>query len=213
MSTRSIRSPLAARALAALTPAVLFLAAGLLLAPAAAKAEPARYKLDESHLVVAFAVKHLGFADVLGQFLTAKGSFLYDAEAQTVSEIDVEIDATSVFSNHGARDNHIRGKDFLNSGAYPVITFVGTGAKATGETTGEVTGDLTIRGNTKPVTLQVTLNRAGAYPFGDKHYALGISARTSIKRSEFGMTYALEGDMVEDEVDILLEFEAIRQDG
>ena len=66
---------------------------------------------------------------------------------------------------------------------------------------------------TQPVVLDVTWNRSGRYPFGDKHYAIGISARTSIKRSDFGMTYALEGDMVGDTVDIILEFEAIRQGG
>ena len=54
-------------------------------------------------------------------------------------------------------------------------------------------------------------NKSGAYPFGDEHYAIGVSARTTIKRSDFGMTYALAGDLVGDEVEIILEFEAIRQ--
>ena len=61
--------------------------------------------------------------------------------------------------------------------------------------------------------LEVTLHKAGKYPWGDKHYALGLSARTTIKRSEFDMMYAIEGGIVGDEVDIILEFEAIRKDG
>ena len=70
-----------------------------------------------------------------------------------------------------------------------------------------------IRGVTRPVTLDVTWNKTGEYPFGDKHYAIGLSARTKIKRSDFGMTYALDGGLVGEEVDIILEFEAIRQPG
>lgn len=178
-----------------------------------AKAEPASYKLDPSHLTIAFLVRHLGYADTLGQFLEANGSFVYDDEARTVENILVEIDTASVFSNHEARDNHLRSNDFLAADENPVIRFVGTGAEPTGETTGRIMGDLTIRGVTKPVALEVTLNKAGNYPWGDKHYALGLSARTTIKRSEFGMMYAVEGGIVGDEVDIILEFEAIRQDG
>lgn len=178
-----------------------------------AKAEPASYKLDPSHLTIAFLVRHLGYADTLGQFLEANGSFVYDDEARTVENIVVEIDTASVFSNHEARDNHLRSNDFLAADENPVIRFVGTGAEPTGETTGRIMGDLTIRGVTRPVVLDVTLNKAGNYPWGDKHYALGLSARTTIKRSEFGMMYAVEGGIVGDEVDIILEFEAIRQDG
>lgn len=192
------------------------IATGLVLSPAGvrtAKAEPASYTLDPSHLTVAFLVRHLGYADTLGQFLEASGSFVYDDEARTVEDIVVEIDTASVFSNNEARDNHLRSNDFLAADENPVIRFVGTGAEPTGETTGKIMGDLTIRGVTNPVVLEVTLNKAGNYPWGDKHYALGLSARTTIKRSEFGMTYAVEGGIVGDEVDIILEFEAIRQDG
>ena len=92
---------------------------------------------------------------------------------------------------------------------YPEISFRGTAAEQTGARTGRITGDLTLRGVTRPVVLDVTWNRSGEYPIGDKHWAAGFSARTLIKRSDFGMTYAL--DMVSDEVEIILEFEAIRQ--
>lgn len=178
-----------------------------------ARAEPRNYVLDEEHLAISFLVTHLGFAKVLGQFLTASGSFVYDAEARTVENIRVEIDAKSVFSNHKRRDIHVRSKDFLHAKTHPVITFVGTKAEPTGEKTGKVHGDLTIRGVTKPVVLDVTLNKSGRYPFLDKHYAIGISARTTIERAEWGMTYAVQGDIVGNEVEIILEFEAIRQDG
>ncbi|SDF68978.1 MULTISPECIES: YceI family protein [Thalassobaculum] len=192
--------------------AVPLLAAALCLTPGLVRAEPYEYVIDPEHTAVAFSVRHLGFADVLGRFLEVAGSFTFDEEARTLSDVTAEIQAASVTSDHAARDDHLRKKDFLWVGEHPEIRFTGTGAEPTGERTGKVFGDLTIRGVTQPVVLDVTWNRSGRYPFGDKHYAIGISARTSIKRSDFGMTYALEGDMVGDEVDIVLEFEAIRQE-
>ncbi len=178
-----------------------------------AQALPRRFTLDPEHLAIAFKSRHLGLSDVLGQFLKASGSFVYDEQARTVEDIRVEIRADSVFSNHDARDGHLRSGDFLDASAHPLITFVGTRSEATGERTGKVHGDLTLRGVTRPVVLDVTLIGAGAYPFGDKHHAVGVSATTVLKRSEFGMHYALEGGMVGDEVPVIIEFEAIRQDG
>lgn len=193
----------------------LTVAATLLIAlcSPAAMAEPRRYSLDPDHLAVSFKSRHLGLSDVLGQFLKASGSFVYDEQARTVEDIRVEIQAASVFTNHEARDGHVRSGDFLDAKAHPLISFVGTRAEATGERTGKVHGDLTLRGVTRPVVLDVTLIGAGRYPFGDKHYAVGVSATTVLKRSEFGMTYALEGGIVGDEVPVMLEFEAIRQGG
>jgi len=176
-------------------------------------AEPRRYTIDPEHLAIAFKSRHLGFSDVLGQFLKASGTFVYDEQARTVEGIRVEIQAASVFTNHDARDGHVRSGDFLDARAHPLITFVGGRAEPTGERTGKVHGDLTVRGVTRPVVLDVTLIGAGRYPFGDKHQVVGVSATTVLKRSEFGMTYALEGGMVGDEVPVTLEFEAIRQEG
>lgn len=188
-----------------------FLALSLVMPKTGAQAEPALYKLDKEHLAIAFLVHHIGYADTLGQFLEAEGSFMFDEDAKTVSDISVTIDAKSVFSNHERRDKHVIGKDFLHTEEHPTITFTGTNATATDDTTGTVEGDLTIRGVTQPVTLDVTMNKVGPYPFGD-NYVVGVSARTTIKRSEFGMTYAVENGWVGDEVEIILEFEAIRQD-
>lgn len=176
-----------------------------------ARAEPRTYVLDPTHLTIAFLVSHVGYAKTLGIFKTAEGSFVFDEAVPSVNDIQVTIPAASVFTNHDGRDNHLRSAEFLAAEQYPTITFTGTSAEATGPRTGRVTGDLTLRGVTKPVTLDVTWNKSGAYPFGDQHQATGISARTTIRRSDFGMTYALAGGLVGDEVEIILEFEAIRQ--
>lgn len=174
-----------------------------------AQAAPATYRLDPEHTTIAFLVRHIGYADTLGQFLKAEGSFVFDEEARTLSDLEVSIDAASVFTNHAARDDHLRKADFLHVAEHPAITFVGTSAEPTGPNTGKVTGDLTILGVTRPVTLDVTLNKTGLYPYID-HYVAGISARTVIRRSEFGMTYAVENGWVGDEVQVIIEVEAIR---
>lgn len=192
--------------------AIPLLAAVWLTTSGAARAQPYEYVIDPEHTVIAFSVSHIGFADVHAWFLETEGSFTFDEETRALSDVRATIETASVFSAHEARDGHIRKKDFLWAEEHPAITFVGTGAEPTGERTGKVFGDLTIRGVTKPVVLDVTWNKSGRYPFGTKHYAIGLSARTSVNRSDFGMTYALEGDIVGDTVDILLEFEAIRQE-
>ena len=176
-----------------------------------AQAEPARYELDPEHVAVAFLVDHIGFAKTLGKFLEVEGSFVFDETVPALSDLQVQIAAESVFTAHERRDNHVRSNDFLSVDDHPEITFVMTDAEPTGDRTGLVTGDLTIRGVTRPVTLDVTWNKSGKYPFND-NYVTGVSARTTIQRSDFGMTYAVENGLVGDEVEILIEAEAIRQD-
>ena len=179
--------------------------------PLPAHGEPIRYALDPEHLTIAFLVDHIGFAKTLGIFREASGSFVFDESIPAVSDIDISINAASVFTNHEARDEHLRKEDFLWVARFPVIRFTGISSKQTGPRTGTVTGELGLRGVTRPVTLTVVWNRTASYPFGDKHEAVGISARTRFRRSEFGMTYAVANEWVGDEVEVIIEFEAIRQ--
>ncbi len=195
------------------------IAAGLVLATMglatpSAQAAPEVYKLDPRHMSIAFLVHHIGYYDVAGQFLKAEGSFTYDQETNSLSQLDVTIDATSVFSNDEPRDKHVRGKDFLNVEQFPAITFKLTEAEASDATSGTVTGELTILGVTKPVTLDVILNKAGDYPFaisGKIPFVLGITAETTIKRSDFGMDYAVANGWVGDVIEVFLSFEAVQQ--
>ncbi len=183
---------------------------GGLLTPAA-QAEPARYQLDPEHVTVAFLVEHIGYAKTLGRFLEVEGSFVFDESVPALSDLQVTIETESVFTAHEQRDEHVRSDDFLDAGAHPEITFVMTGTEQTGPRRGKVMGDLTVRGVSQPVTLDVTWNKSGKYPYNE-NYVTGISARTTVKRSDFGMTYALDNGLVGDEVEILIEAEAIRQD-
>lgn len=176
----------------------------------AAQAEMATYELDPEHTAVFFLIDHIGYAKTLGVFTTVSGRFMYDAETNELGEVNVSIDAASVESFNKARDAHVRKPDFLDVKKHPAITFTANGGTATSDTNGTVTGDLTILGTALPVTLDVTLNKSAAYPFGHKRDVLGLSMQTSIKRSDFGMTYGVDNGLVGDEVTIQIETEAMK---
>ncbi|RDD61384.1 YceI family protein [Ferruginivarius sediminum] len=194
-------APLAAAALIAI---------GVSASPA--KAEPREFTLDPEHISIGFLVHHLGLADVLGMFREASGSFVYDEEANTVSDVEITIQTASVFTNHERRDEHLRGPDFLNVKEYPTMTFTADEAVKTGESKAKLKGELTMLGVTKPLTLDVTYKGGTFYPFGDGHYAVGISARGTVKRTDYGMTYAAANGWVGDEIHLIIEFEAKRQE-
>jgi len=192
-------------------PASLALALALL-AGKPIHAEMADYILDPEHLSITFFVHHLGFADVAGMFLEAEGSFRYDEASQQLEDLRVVIKTDSVFTNHEGRDGHLRGADFLNVEEFPEMIFEGRSSRALSDSAGAISGDLTLLGVTRPVSLEVVMNKAGRYPFGDQHFAIGIDATGTFRRSDFGMTYGVEGDWVGDEVRLVIGLEAIRQE-
>lgn len=177
----------------------------------AAWAQPARYEIDPEHFSIGFRALHVGYADVIGMFLKARGEFVYDETTRQLSSGRVVVDAASVFSNHERRDDHLRKGDFLNVRAHPEVVFEAGAYRPESESAGKLDGMLTLLGQTRPVTLDVRINKAAPYPFGHGLHTLGISATTTLKRSEWGMTYALKGDLVGDEVRMNFEFEAIRR--
>ncbi|MDW8370403.1 MAG: YceI family protein [Geminicoccaceae bacterium] len=198
-------------ALAALSLAATLLAATVLaVLPRPAEAEPRRYRIDPEHFAIGFEAMHIGFSKVLGQFLKAEGHFVFDETTRTLHEAVIRVDARSVFTNHEARDNHLRAADFLDAEAHPVITFEMTRMVAKSETTGVVEGKLTFRGKTLPLAVDVTLNKIGNYPWGDNH-VVGVSARTQVQRSLWGSTYAVDNGWVADVIPIQIELEAIRE--
>lgn len=190
------------------------IAAGSPLFMSAAHAQVARYELDPDHTTVAFLVDHIGYAKVLGMFRSARGSYRFDESTATLSEVRIEVETASVFSNQRKRDDHLKGPDFLNSGEFPRMVFTATGAKRTGDKTFDISGQLELLGKSLPLTLQATWNKSAESPLGGplrKPYVMGVSARGSFKRSAYGMTYAVANGWVGDEVPLIIEFEAVRQ--
>ncbi|MEO0401856.1 MAG: YceI family protein [Pseudomonadota bacterium] len=179
---------------------------------AAVQADMARYELDLEHTVVYFTVDHIGYSKTLGIFTELGGEFMFDADSQTLGDVSVSIDAGSVNTFNAARDGHVKNRDFLHVSEHPQITFVASGGAPSSNTAGTVTGDLTILGVTQPVTLDVTLNKAAAYPFGHQREVLGLSMSTTIQRSAFGMDYGVANGLVGDEVIINIETEAMKME-
>jgi polyisoprenoid-binding protein YceI len=183
---------------------------------APARAEPAKYVIDPEHFSIALSVRHAGYFDLVGLFTEGAGSFVFDEAKPEVTDIRVTIKAASFFSGHKKRDDHVRSTDFLDAKEFPELTFVGKRSEKTGDRTGKIHGELTLRGVTRPVTLDVTWVKSAEYPmggglFGGKPYVTGINARAALKRSDFGMTYAVDNCLVGDDVTLILGFEARRQ--
>ncbi|MBL38696.1 MAG: hypothetical protein CMP07_09850 [Xanthomonadales bacterium] len=176
-----------------------------------AQAEPADWKIDPEHFSIAFEVDHIGYQRQIGMFTDARGMFRYDPETRQLANGRVEVEAASVFTAHDKRDEHVRGDDFLAAEDHPRIMFEVTGFSPDDGDGGTLTGDLTLLGQTHPVELDVTINKRSKYPFGHGKETLGVSARTTIARSRWGMDYAVSNNLVGDEVALRFEFEAIRQ--
>lgn len=186
-----------------------FILAGVVVAPL--HAEPTEFTIDPEHFAISFAVNHLGYASVLGFFTEAKGSFFYDEETGKFGKGKVIVQSDSVFTDNEDRDEHLRSDDFLNAKKYPEVVFEFKDFTKKGEKQGVLTGDLTMLGQTHPVSLDVTLNKMAEYPFGHGDYTLGMSATTTIQRSQWGMDYGR--DMVGDDVHLRFELEANADSG
>ena len=181
--------------------------AALLAVAVATPAQAAdKYKFDTVHSQVIFFVSHLGFSMSEGEFLDFDGGFSFDQKNWGNSSVDVTIKTASISLDDKKWDDHMKNEDFFNVEKYPTMTFKSTKVESKDGKTGTITGDLTLRGVTKPVTLDVTFNKAGAHPFNPKKQLIGFSATGTLKRSEFGMNYALPA--VGDEVAIRIEVEA-----
>lgn len=182
----------------------------LLATGAPAWAEPARYELDPDHITMGFLVDHLGYAKVLGMFRAVRGSYTFDEASGALTNLRIEVDTQSVFTNQAERDKHLKSADFLNSSEFPRMVFTATGAKRTGERSFEIAGQLELLGRAQPLTLSATWNKSGPSVI-DKTYVMGVSARGSFKRSSYGMNYGVDNGWVGDEIPLLIEFEAKRK--
>ncbi|MBS0427647.1 MAG: YceI family protein [Proteobacteria bacterium] len=181
------------------------------LAALPARADPARYEIDPEHLSVGFLVEHIGYAKVLGLFRAARGSYRFDEATGELKDIRIEVDTNSVFSNHIKRDQHLKSADFLNAAEFPRMVFTSAGARRSAERTFEIGGTLELLGRTQPLVLQANWNKSAFSPIAKSNYVMGVSARGSFRRSAYGMNYAVGNGWVGDEVQLIIEFEAIRR--
>src|SRR5262245_20541550 len=114
------------------------------------------WQLDPYHTQVEFAAKHLGMMTVRGHFADVSSVAEIDPDNLEKMRVEVTIQAASIKTHNDVRDNDLRSPNFLEAEAFPVITFVSTDVEPAGEDRYTVTGDLTIKGNTRPVALEMT---------------------------------------------------------
>ncbi|GAA2930706.1 YceI family protein [Streptomyces thioluteus] len=165
------------------------------------------WTIDPVHSEVAFSVRHLGIAKVRGRFDSFEGQIVL-AGNPLESSVTATVRTGSVSTGNAQRDEHVHGADFLDTRAFPEMTFASTGVRATDDGF-LVDGNLTLRGVTRPVTLALEVNGFGTG--FDGRPAAGFSATAEINRSDFGVTAGPAGGVVGEKITISLEVEANRQ--
>lgn len=153
--------------------------------------QAADYILDTrgAHAFIQFKIKHLGYSWLLGRFNKFDGSFSYDENNPSSSQVSISIDMSSIDSNHAERDKHLRGDKFFEVKKYPKAEFISTSftEKANGKAV--LKGNLTLHGVTQPVTLDVVHIGHGSDPWGG--YRRGFAATTTLSLEAFNMNYNL----------------------
>ena len=171
------------------------------------------WSIDPSHTLVEFSAKHMMFTTVKGRFTGVQGTIRTIADNPARSEVDVQIDATSLATGDPNRDGHLLSPDFLDVERYPTINFRSTRVEPAGPGRLKVYGDLTIRDVTREVVLDAEVQGEGRTPFGTT--VAGFSAQTQVNRKDWGLGWnvALEtgGWLVGDTIKIALEVEAVKQ--
>ena len=169
------------------------------------------WEFEPGHTSAEFAVRHMMITIVRGQFKNLKGRFHFDPRDPAGCSVEATIDAASFTTEEPERDAHLRSADFLDVAHHPAITFKSTSVEATGTNHCKVTGNLTIRGVTRPITLDVEYFGPADTPFNNTR--TGFLARTRINREDFGASWNSPmpggGWVVGKEVEITLDVEAI----
>ena len=171
-----------------------------------------KWAIDPAHSEVQFKVKHLMISTVTGSFKQFGAEAELEGDDLSNAQVSFWADTASIFTNDEKRDAHLRSPDFFDSEQFPKLTFTSTRIEGSGSNW-KVTGDLTIKGVTKPVTLDVEWSGQAKDPWGNTKAGLNLSGK--IDRKEWGLTWnaALEtgGVLVSDEVRILCEVQLAHQ--
>jgi polyisoprenoid-binding protein YceI len=171
------------------------------------------WNVDKSHSALEFTVKHMMISKVRGSFDVFEATIEADPNDLTDAKIEFSVDLNSIDTRNEDRDNHLRSNDFFDIANHPKMTFVATDIKKKADQNYAVTGDFTLRGVTKPVTFDVTVEGVAKDPWGNE--VAGFSGSAKLNRKDFGLVWnaALEtgGVLVGEEVKINLEIEAHKQ--
>ena len=186
----------------------LFTAAlsALLFTGVSAFAQSSTWTIDKNHAETTFKIKHMEVSTVRGSISGVTGTIVWDEKEPSKSSVDVTIDATTVSTNNAMRDKDLRSDHYFYVEKFPTMTFKSTSVKRVNGKL-QVVGDLTLAGVTKSVTLDVDGPAAPQKGMGGKT-VIGLSATTSIKRSDFNFAPKTPTMVVGDEVGITIDAEA-----
>ena len=172
------------------------------------------YAIDPVHSRIGFAVRHAMVSKIRGGFDEFEGSGFFDADTPSNSRLQLTIKADSIDTRNADRDAHLRSNDFFDMENHPEITFNSTSVEGAGEGAFLVTGDLTVRGVTKPVTLDFEYTGDATDPFGNKR--VGFEGKAEVNRKDWGInwnaTLDAGGVMIGDKVTLDFDVSAIRSD-
>ncbi len=168
---------------------------------------------DLVHSSIGFSVRHMVVSKVRGKFTRWTGTIRMDENDLARTQVDVAIETAGVDTGVEQRDNHLRSADFFDVEKFPAMAFKSTSVEKAPDGSLRLFGNLTLHGVTKPVTLEVEFAGSQKDPWGGTR--AGFSARTSLDRRDFGLTYnqLLEtgGVLVGEKVDVDIEIEAVKQ--
>jgi polyisoprenoid-binding protein YceI len=170
------------------------------------------YVLDTAHTRIGFVARAAVVTKVRGQFEEFEGSGHMDGDDPSKSSAQLAIQAKSIQTRNRMRDDHLR-RHFLDMDNHPIITFTSTKVEQVDETNFKVTGDLTIRGVTRPVTVDFELTGADNDPLGNLR--VGLEGKATINRKDWGVSWnaAVEdgGVFVSEKVTLEFDVAAIPQ--
>ena len=172
--------------------------------------EPVRYAIDPVHTRVLFEIDHAGFSKAIGTVSGSEGSLLFDADDWSSAKLEVTVPMRRLDMGDSGWTASVFAPRFLDVKRYPQARFVSTRVERREGNRGTLCGELTLHGTTRPLCMELVLNKIARYPLPPFRRTAGFSARTSIKRSDFGMKSWRS--LVGDEVELRIEAELVRRD-
>lgn len=185
----------------------LALSALLLFTTMFAQAKPDHYELEPIHSRIVFTCNHFGYSNVIGTFSRPVGTLEFDPDDWASAKLDVSVKLATLDLGDAKFNQRILKRDYLDAKKHPVARFISTRIEPLTPTTAKVHGELTLRGTTKPLTLEVNLNKLARNRYTMRRTA-GFSARATLVRNDWGMDD--DPGVVGATVELVIEAEAVR---
>lgn len=192
-----------AACLAAFVPAI----AGVSMNPQSAP--KGSYTIDPNHTSVSFCIPHMGLSNYCGRFGGATGKIVFNGSQPDRSKASINVDVTGIDTPSAKLNDELK-RSFFETDKFPKASFVSKAITLTGKATADITGDLTLHGVTKPITLHATFNGGLQHPL-ENTYAIGFSATTKIKISDFSFPDVDWNIFVGNEVTLAIEAEFLAE--